>query len=92
MTLIIPDPKSAPADQGHEDATVYSSAVVLHPLPGTPRFEGVLTGPAGPMARLRDGDLVLRADLATITAWAAALETARKQLTTTTTDAESEAR
>lgn len=89
MTTIIPDPTPtpipapAPAAAGapYEDATVYRSSVVLHPLPGRPHFDGVLEGPSGPMARLSDGDLVLRADLPTVTAWAEELEKARQQLT-----------
>lgn len=80
---IIPDPcpVPAPAARGYEDATVYRSSVVLHRLPGRPAFEGLLNGPAGPMARLRDGDLVLRLDLPALAAWADVLETARKELT-----------
>lgn len=81
MTTIIPPATAAPPAPAYEDATVYHSAVVLHPLPGYPHLEDVLDGPSGPMARFRDGDLVLRADLAAIDRWAAELERARQQLT-----------
>ena len=87
MTTIIPDPtpipasSPAPAGDAYEDATVYRSGVVLHPLPGRPHFDGVLEGPDGPMARFQDGDLVIRADLAAIDAWTAELELARRELT-----------
>lgn len=81
---IIPDHRQVPAAElppaGYEDATVYSSGVVLHPLPGRPKFEGVLNGPAGPMARFRDGDLVIRAGLQAIDSWAEELRLARRDL------------
>jgi hypothetical protein len=91
MTTIIPDPTPAGPPAAYEDATVYRSSVVLHPLPGRPHFDGVLIGPGGPMARLSDGDLVLRADLATVTAWAAELERARQQLTQNDSTTEAQA-
>jgi hypothetical protein len=91
MTTIIPDPapipapnpasRQVPGGDAYEDATVYSSGVVLHPLPGRPHFDGVLEGPDGLMARFQDGDLVIRADLAAIDAWTAELELARRELT-----------
>jgi hypothetical protein len=81
---IIPDPNPIPgpipAGDAYEDATVYSSGVVLHPLPGRPHFDRVLDGPEGPMARFQDGDLVIRAGLAAIDAWAAELALARAEL------------
>lgn len=85
MTII--SPLGSTPDTGtpsYEDATVYSSGVVLHPLPGRPEFQGVVrSAPGGPVARIQDGDLVLRPDVAAIDRWLTALGQARNELTAT---------
>lgn len=90
MTII--SPLGSTPDTGtpsYEDATVYSSGVVLHPLPGRPEYQGVIqAGPSGPIARIQDGDLVLRADAATVDRWLTALGEARNELTAHTEPAE----
>lgn len=87
MTILSPTPSPTdnPAPASYEDATVYSSGVVLHPLPGRPEYQGVIqAGPSGPIARIQDGDLVLRPDIAAIDRWLLALGEARAELTGTT--------
>jgi hypothetical protein len=65
----------------HEDASVYGSGVVLHPLGGRPEFKGVVDAPQGPFARIEDGDLVLRIDdVATLERWSQQMSVAAQQL------------
>lgn len=54
--------KTAMPIQSHEEATVYGTACVLHPLAGRPEFKGVNDTPDGPVALIEDGPLALRVD------------------------------
>jgi hypothetical protein len=72
---ILPD-RASP----HEEVSLLGQSVNQYPLPGHPRFAGIVESTDGPAARIEDGDLVLMIPAEALMRWHKAVDIAIAQM------------